>query len=270
MRALMLALLVLVAAGLNAERVYHADGRSFDMPPVDGVTALTGPAAAVPDGAAIKRWRAGEARYLITRGTGGLPVYRYGRGYVVARPELFWRGAGDVGVLAERYGLTLVEILPGYNLYKFTVNGDAVVTARRITEEGFGWAFPNLVREVQPRLALPQDALYADYQWALHNRGFYNDAYGDPVETLKRADIRFEDALRFLMKVNFEPAKYATKVAIMDSGVVTTHPDLVGDGGKMDPGYDAIRDVEGGDPHIPDGASGYELATYAHGTDCAG
>ena len=270
MRVTMLALLLLVAAGLNAERVYHSDGRSFDLSPVGGITALTGSAAAVPDGAAIKRWLAGDTRYLLTRGTGGLPVYRYGRGYVVARPELFWRGTGDVDMLAERYGLTLVEILPGYGLYKFTVNGDAVVAARRITEDGHGWAFPNLVREVQPRLALPQDALYADYQWALHNRGFYNDAYGDPVETLKRADIRFEDALRFLMKVNFEPAKYATKVAIMDSGVVTTHPDLIGDGGKMDPGYDAIRDVDGGDPHIPEGASGYELATYAHGTDCAG
>ncbi len=268
MRMFLLCLLSAAAFSLSAAPVYHADGRATALERVEGMSVVLGGVA--NDEPVVGRWNAGADRYTLLARDGGLPVYRYGAAYLIARAELFWRGTGDIAVLARDFGLTLAEILPGYNLYKFTVAGDAVETARRITEARRGWAFPNLVREVRPRLALPQDEFYAEYQWALHNRGAYIDAYGDPVETLARADIRFEDALRFLMKVQFEPAKYATKVAIMDSGVVTTHPDLVGDGGKMDPGYDAIRDVDGGDPHIPDGTTGYALATYAHGTDCAG
>ncbi len=268
MRVSLFCLMFLSAWSLSAALVYHADGRTTELTRADGITAALGTAPAT--GPVIKRWNAGGVHYLIREQKDGLPVYRYGAGYLVARPEIFWRGTGDVAALAERYGLTLTEILPGYGLYKFTVAGDAVAAAQRITEAGDGWAFPNLVREVRPRLAMPKDEFYADYQWAHNNRGFYNDAYGDPVETLKRADIRFDDALRFLMKIRFEPGKYTTKVAIMDSGVVTTHPDLIGDGGKMDPGYDAIRDEPGGDPHTPENAGGYEIATYSHGTDCAG
>ncbi|HOW51373.1 MAG TPA: S8 family serine peptidase [bacterium] len=258
MKILCVSLILLFTALLGAERVYYSDGRSVELTPADGITAAV--AAAPAPGPFIQRWNAGGTHYLIRQQAGGLPVYRHGAGYLVARPELFWRGTGDVAILAARYGLTLTEILPGYGLYKFTVAGDAVAVAQRITEAGHGWAFPNLVREVRPRVAIPQDPFYAEYQWFLNNDGGYRDVYGNPVETLKRADIRFEDALRFLMKIRFEPGKYTTKIAIMDSGVVTTHPDLIGDGGKMDPGYDAIRDEPGGDPHVAE----------SHGTNCAG
>ena len=206
--------IVLVPALMWAERIYRADGSSFALERVEGITASLEKSAA-PDAATVKIWRSGDGIYRIAEAGGGMPVYRYGGAYFIARPEIFWRGDGDPRRLARDFGLTLVEILPSYRLYKFTTSGDAVAAARMIVESDRGFAFPNLVREVRPRLSLPQDEFYAEYQWERHNRGFYNDAYGNPVETLPRADIRFEDALRFLMKIHFEPAKYATPPAVI-------------------------------------------------------
>ncbi len=265
------AIVILFSGILGAAPIYRADGSSFTIERVPNLTAVEERASdTLPHTPFIARWYTGDIVYTIRSGATGWPVYRLGKGYLIARPEIFWRGDEDPRRLARDFDLTLVEILPTYRLYKFITKSDSVTVAQRIVGENRGFAFPNLVRKIRPTIAVPQDPYYASHQWFLNNTGAFNDAYGKPVTTLLHADIAFEEAIRLLIKRHVEPEKYATKVAIMDSGVVTSHPDLVGDGGKMSPGYDAIRDEEGADPHIPATAGGYELAVYGHGTSCAG
>ena len=177
--------------------------------------------------------------------------------------------------MEKKYNLKLVEILSAYNLYQFETKTDAVQVAQKIVENKDGFAFPNIIREQFLRsvpVTMPiKDKYYqANYQWYLKNTGQGFSPYKKFITTLKNADIRFEEAMQWIVDEiksgNLKNFDATTKIAIMDSGVDPTHPDLKE---KLDKGWDVINKKEGGNPDTPPANSG-AVSGYTHGTNCAG
>ncbi|MCS6981933.1 MAG: S8 family peptidase [Flavobacteriales bacterium] len=108
------------------------------------------------------------------------------------------------------------------------------------------WAEPNL--GFHPIVAV-NDPLFP-YQWALRNTGSPQQGYGTPG-----ADIKAESAW------GITTGSPSVKIAILDSGVDTSHPDLKP---NLLPGYDATGQGSAGYPNVG------PFASDGHGTSCAG
>jgi len=269
---------VLFASSLSAARIYRRDGSFIEFQKVPNLSARFVTRAELPTLRSVKAvWRIGEQRHLAIGENlkGPLPVYRFGLRPYVANNQIFWRGSIPVPVLMKKYGLVLQEIYASTNLYRFTVNGDAVAVAQKITEAGDGFAFPDMIREqefrAEPVMPIPDKYYKEGYQWALNNTGTAIGLSNPSLPTKKNADIRFEAAMQFIvdrLAANGLPSfDSATKVAIMDSGVDLTHPDLKN---KLDEGWDAVNHKPGGDYGTIDPNDPYGTAGYSHGTNCAG
>ena len=96
----------------------------------------------------------------------------------------------------------------------------------------------------------PADPLYADWQWALNNTG--QDLEGR-INGTPGADINWEQAWTEFKTTTFSP----TIIAILDSGIDASHPDLTN---KLVPGKNFTDD--GGENETQD--------VYGHGTHVAG
>ena len=96
----------------------------------------------------------------------------------------------------------------------------------------------------------PVDPLYADWQWALNNTG--QDLEGR-INGTPGADINWEQAWTEFKTTTFSP----TIIAILDSGIDASHPDLTN---KLVPGKNFTDD--GGENETQD--------VYGHGTHVAG
>ena len=270
-------LMTIVCSSLFAAKMYRRDGSfiEFKKDP-----ALTARFVKTADIAGIKNpellWKS-DSRYLaVEKSTlNPLPVYRFnGQPYIVNN-QLFWRGVMPAAKLAAKYGLTLKEIYATTNLYRFTVKGDAAEISQRIVEAGDGLAFPDMIRQqvlrAEPVMPIP-DKYYKDgYQWALKNTGTAIGLSNPDLPTLANADIRFEQAMQFIVDQldggTLPGFDGTTKVAIMDSGVDLTHPDLVN---KIEEGWDAVNHEAGGDYGTIDPNDPYGTSGYSHGTNCAG
>lgn len=213
----------------------------------------------------------GKTMILFEGDSGSFSVYFAGKYPILVDKTLFWKGDKDPQKIAKKYGLILREIMPKYGLYSFTVTGkeDALQIADRIVTNKDGHAFPNLVyRQVVNYVpAYPIADEYYAHQWHLSNDGSYRDYYDDPITTVKHADIRFDEAMDYIVSQPLDVDE-TTKIAIMDSGVVLDHEDLT----EIELGYDAIRDRDGGQPDRSNIASlsQGDIGGLAHGTSCAG
>lgn len=279
--------LILSVSAVNGAELFYSNGTSVSVEKADEFSAVK---TSATQAASLKnvfyRMNSGKYVYSFVRGTGKkggdeLPVYYLGNELVVAERTVFWRGEKSVEYMEEKYGMKLAEIFPTYPLYSFSVQGDSVETAEKIVKNGDGYAFPDFVRETQHYFGPenependdsesldfvpesgPEDP-YFDVQWHLQNNGEVLNYQGVMVKTMKNADIKFIQALEFLnsngIKVNPN-----TKIAIMDTGVITDHEDLT----NVETGYDALNKTDGG---YPDPAAVTETPGYAkHGTNCAG
>lgn len=264
--------LVMSVFAVNGAELFYSDGTSLSIDKAEGFGAVKREAAAVvaPKNE-LYRLNLGKKVLSIVKGNAELPVYFLGDMPVVAEKTLFWRGEKSVEYMESRYGLKLVEILPTYPLYSFSVQGDSVEVAEKIVKNGDGYAFPDLVRETALRMvpeSAPKDP-YFDVQWHLQNRGTVKDYYGSDAAIMKNADAKFIQMLEFLSSNNIE-VDTNTKVAIMDTGIVPDHEDLT----NIEPGYDALNDKEGGypDTSVLEGSpyAEYYAASVGHGTTCAG
>jgi len=269
--------MVLAASSLSAAKVYRRDGSFIEFKKTPMLTARFVVRSELPLLREAKTvWRA-EGRHLAIgeKLNGPLPVYHFGIRPYVANNQIFWRGNLPVTALAKKYGLMLEEIYPSTSLYRFRVKGDAVEVAQRIVEADDGFAFPDMIREQQfraePVMPIPDKYYKEGYQWALKNTGTAIGISNPSLPTKANADIRFEAAMAFIVEAlaeeqlpNFDGA---TKVAIMDSGVDLTHPDLKN---KLDEGWDAVNHEPGGDYGTIDPNDPYGTAGYSHGTNCAG
>ncbi|MBP5407335.1 S8 family serine peptidase [bacterium] len=257
---------------LSGAELFYSNGTSVVMEKAEGFGAVSRSASDVfvPKNE-LYRLNLGNKVLSIVKGSGGLPVYFLGNMPVVAEKTIFWRGDKSVKYMEKKYGLKLVEVLPSYPLYSFSVQGDSVETAERIVKNGDGYAFPDLVRETTLKFVpekTPKDP-YFDLQWHLQNTGKVMNYQGSEVKILKNSDTKFIQMLEFLSSNEIE-VDTNTKIAIMDTGIVPDHQDLT----NVEPGYDAINGKEGGYPDIselegsPYGA--YLAASVGHGTTCAG
>ena len=257
---------------VSASELFYSNGTSVSVTKAEGFSVIkSAPSAFVPKNE-IYRLNTGSDIYSFINGNGGeLPVYFLGDMPVVAEKTVFWRGTKSVEYMEKKYGLKLDEILPGYPLYAFTVQGDSVEVAEKIVKNGDGYAFPDFVRETTLRFVpekTPKDP-YFDVQWHLQNRGKTLDYQGKDVDVLKNADTKFIQMLEFLNTNEIE-VDTTTKIAIMDTGIVPDHEDLT----NIEPGYDAINDKEGGYPDISELEGSpygqYLASSVGHGTTCAG
>ncbi len=257
---------------LTASVVYYSDGTSVDIIRSDNLSAVVQDytkAVYLPD--EVYRLNTGKRSFAILMSDrGDFPVYFFGDMPVIADRTIIWRGTASPGYIEAKYGLKLVEILPSYPFYIFELEkGDSIETAMEIVENGDGFAFANLVREMVLEHvpdATPSDP-YFEMQWHLENRGSVTNYYGNEQLTLENADIRFSQMLKLLNSENYA-VDTSIKIAIMDTGVVPDHPDLT----NIEPGYDAILDKEGGYPNTAglEGTPSWAIGGIAHGTTCAG
>lgn len=276
------ALLTLFSLSLFAEKVYRSDGTFFEVKRNGNVFASKIDAVSLkaPENYSLK-WASGNEFIVIDKNQqGNLPVYLVGMNIVVADSVLFYNGTKSVEFIEKKYGVKATEILNGYNLVEFSGAADSVKTAQQIVENGDGFAFPNLYRRYELKAVNPVKFPIADkyykegYQWSLKNTGKAIGVYGGDVETLKNADIKFEEAMELIYNEieagNLEGFEVA-KVAIMDSGVDFNHPDLKN---KLEDGFNMVHPGETGNPgtynpNDPQNAM-YGSAGYSHGTNCAG
>ncbi len=270
-------LLTIVCSSLFAAKMYRRDGSFVEFKKDPALTARFVKAA---DLATIKApellWKS-DSRYLaVEKSTvNPLPVYRLNGQPCIMNAQIFWRGTLPAAVLAKKYGLMLTEIYASTDLYRFTVKGDAAQIAQRIVEAGDGFAFPDMIRRqvlrADPVMPIPDKYYKEGYQWALKNTGTAIGLSNPELPTLANADIRFEQAMQFIVDQLDASAlpgfDGATKVAIMDSGVDLTHPDLVN---KLEEGWDAVNHEAGGDYGTIEAGDPYGTAGYSHGTNCAG
>ncbi|MBO4711838.1 S8 family serine peptidase [bacterium] len=275
-------LMTLFCMTLFAEKVYRSDGTFFEMKRNGGVFALKIDAASLkaPENYKMK-WVSGDEFIVIDKNNkGNLPVYLVGMNIVVADSNFFYRGTKPVEFIEKKYNVKAKELWTGYNLIEFDGAADSVKTAQQIVENGDGFAFPNLFRRYELKAVNPvkfpiKDKYYTEnYQWSLKNTGKAIGVYGDEIETLKHADVKFEEAMELIYNEieagNLEGFK-AAKVAIMDSGVDFEHPDLKN---KLEDGFNMVHAGETGNPgtYDPDDPMNamYGTAGYSHGTNCAG
>ena len=265
--------LILSVLTVSAAELFYSNGKSVSITKAEGFSAvrIDGASVVAPKNE-LYRLNLGKSVFSIVSGRGGeLPVYFLGDLPVVAESTLFWRGEKSVEYMESKYGLKLVEIMPTYPLYAFSVKGDSVEAAEKIVKNGDGYAFPDLVRETTLRFvpeSAPQDP-YFDVQWHLQNRGTVKDYHGNNASIMKNADTKFIQMLEFLNSNNIE-VNTDTKIAIMDTGIVPDHEDLT----NIEPGYDALNDKEGGypDTSVLEGSpyASYYASSVGHGTTCAG
>ena len=283
MKKIFFVFVFLSAFALNGAELFYSNGTSVSVKKADEFSAVKTSAS---QAAGLKnvfyRMNTGHVAYSFMKGnSSGLPIYFLGNSPVIAERRVFWRGEKPVEYMEEKYGMKLAEIFPTYPLYAFSVQADSVEISEKIVKNGDGYAFPDLVSETRfyseqenepgnndkeyldfvPE-SWPEDP-YFDVQWHLQNNGEVLNHKGTIVKTLKNADIKFIQALEFLnsngIKVNPN-----TKIAIMDTGVITNHEDLT----NIETGYDALNKTDGG---YPDPAAVTETPEYArHGTNCAG
>ena len=265
--------LILSVLTVNAAELFYSDGKSVPIKKAEGFSVVrTAASSAFAPKNELYRLNTGNSIYSFINGNvGELPVYFLGEMPVVAERTVFWRGTKSVEYMEKKYGLKLDEILPSYPLYAFSVNGDSVETAEKIVRNGDGYAFPDLVRETTLRMvpeSAPKDP-YFDVQWHLQNRGKVKDYYGNDASIMKNADTKFIQMLEFLNSNGIEVDEN-TKIAIMDTGIVPDHEDLT----NIEPGYDAIKNKEGGypDTSVLEGSeyAWYYASSVGHGTTCAG
>ena len=276
-------LMTLFCMTLFAEKVYRSDGTFFELKRNEGIFALKLDAASLKDAKNYKmKWRSGDEFIVIDRNNqGNLPVYLSGAHMIVADSVFFYNGAKSVEFIEKKYSVKATEILEGYNLIEFDGAADSVKIAQQIVENGDGFAFPNLYRRYELKAVNPvkfpiKDKYYTEnYQWSLKNTGEAIGVYDSTMETLKNADIRFEEAMKLIHDEieagNLEGFDEKTKVAIMDSGVDFEHPDLKN---KLEDGFNMVHAGETGnpgtyDPNDPNNAM-YGSSGYSHGTNCAG
>lgn len=265
--------LVLSALAVNGAELFYGNGTSVAVKKAEGFSVVkSAVSAAFAPKNELYRLNTGSNVYSFVSGKGGeLPLYFLGDMPVVAEKTVFWRGTKSVEYMEKKYGIKLVEILPSYPLYAFSVQGDSVEVSEKIVKEGDGYAFPDLVRETTLRM-IPESAPadpYFDVQWHLQNTGKVLDYQGKEVPIMKNADTKFIKMLEFLNASGIE-VDTNTKIAIMDTGIVPDHEDLT----NIEPGYDAIQDKEGGypDTSVLDGSpyAEYLASSVGHGTTCAG
>ena len=260
--------LILSVFAANGAELFYDDGTSV---PIDKAEDLHAVKSSVSEASgrkdAVYSMNTGRYVYSFVSGRKGgddFPVYFLGETPVVAEKKIFWRGENSVEYMEKKYGLKLVEILPSYTLYAFSIEGDSVETAERIVKNGDGYAFPDLVRETTINFipeSSPSDP-YFERQWHLHNTGTATFHYGNadldrPV--VANADTKFLQMLEFLHGNNI-PVDTNTKIAIMDTGVAPNHEDLT----NLDAGWDALENKEGGYPNE------VFVTGDDHGTMCAG
>ena len=163
------------------------------------------------------------------------------------QPESFTR-LKSMALLANAQILGPDLYLPG--VYKLQTDkhslGNPVELAVWMEESGFfAYAAPNYL--FNPIVAT--NDLYFKYQWHLRNDGTTFQGDGTPG-----ADMKVEDAWTL---TTGDPS---IKVAILDSGTDTLHPDLVD---NLLSGYDATGGGTKGYPNI-------DLTQNGHGTACSG
>lgn len=275
--------LALFCMTLFAERVYRKDGTFFEVRRNNGVFASKIDAVSLksPENYKIK-WRSGDEFILIDRKLKeGLPVYFSGANMIVADSAIFYSGTKSIEFIEKKYNVKAKELWSGYNYIEFDGASDSVKTAQEIVENGDGFAFPNLYRRYELKSVNPVKFPIADkyykegYQWSLKNTGEGIDYYGKTIDTMKHADIKFEEAMEFIHD-QIDAGKLAgfdekTKVAIMDSGVDFEHPDLKN---KLEDGFNMVHKGETGNPgtYDPNDETNmmYGSDGYSHGTNCAG
>ena len=283
-------LMTLFCVTLFAEKVYRSDGTFFEMKRNGNISAFKINAASLkaPENYKMK-WRSGDEFIVIDkRVKGNLPTYLVGANMYVADTKLFYRGTKSIEFIEKKYNVKAVELVSGYNYVKFDGSEDSVKTAQAIVENGDGFAFPNLYRRYELKAVNPVkfpvgDKYYTEgYQWSLKNTGKSfganadkeNDKVYETLDTLKHADVKFEEAIELIYNqieeeklTNFDEN---TKVAIMDSGVDFEHPDLKN---KLEDGFNMVHKGETGNPGTYDPSDPYSqmmgAAGYSHGTNCA-
>ena len=278
-KSFLMFILIFFVCTLAAEKVYRRDGSFYELKRNPGVFASIVPPrlAKSPENYALKINYGDQFVVIRKDGTGELPVYLTGIHPFIATEYIFYGGDKSADVISKKYDAQLVEVLPTYKLSKFRVKGDSVKIAQQIVENGDGFAFPNIIRRMEwkanPVKFPVGDKYYKEgYQWSLKNPGEGIDPYGTKIDTLENADIRFEQAIEWIYnQIEAEAEELADfaemKVAIMDSGVDNTHPDLKN---KMDKGWNMVNKEEGGYPGEIEEGGMYGTSGYSHGTNCAG
>lgn len=173
-------ILLTVVSSLYGEKIYRRDGSFFEVKRNADVFAMkVKPGALKAPENYVLSWSFKGGSIVIPKdGKGDLPVYLTGAHTVVADSILFYGGDKDVNLVAQKYGLELLEFVPAYDLVKFSVKGDSIKIAAKIVENGDGFAFPNIIRKMYFR-ANPvkwpvNDKYYKDgYQWSLKNTGSF-------------------------------------------------------------------------------------------------
>jgi len=189
------------------------------------------------------------------------PLYSNSKGQFVTYLSTFFvqmKNAGDaakVQRLAADLGITVIgpdRYLP--NVIKLQTSKTSITAIEAIqafrASGQFSLVSPNLMHTVSD--CSVNDPLFSR-QWNLKNDGSPLQSNGIPG-----ADMDIETAW------DITTGDPNIKIAILDSGVDTLHPDLMG---KLLPGFDAMVDPDSS------GTNGYPTPTYSqdgHGTSCAG
>ena len=122
-------LLLLSVLAVNAAELFYNNGTSVSIQKAEDMHAVKSDASKSEGRKdALYRLNTGLEVYSFVSGTekrGGdeLPVYFFGDMPLVAERTVFWRGEKSVEYMEKQYDMKLVEILPTYPLYAFSVKG---------------------------------------------------------------------------------------------------------------------------------------------------